>query len=65
MTINVSSTGLVSSPRFVVASPYQKSIRRRALRSVRSLRFRPRFEEDKAVRVQEMQLLYRFEEAPR
>jgi outer membrane biosynthesis protein TonB len=65
MTINVSSTGTVSSARFVAASSDEKSIKRRALRSVRSLRFRPRFEEDKAVRVQEMQFLYRFEEAPR
>lgn len=65
MTINVSSTGVVSSAKFVAASPNEKSIRRTALRSVRGLRFRPRFEEGKSVRVQGKRILYRFEEAPR
>jgi hypothetical protein len=65
MTINISSTGEVSSAKFVAASSDEKSIRRRALRSVRSLRFRPRFEEDKAVSVREVNFSYRFEETPR
>jgi hypothetical protein len=62
MTVNVSSRGVVSAPKFVAASSDDKSIRRKALRSVRGLRFRPRFEEGKAVRVRGMKLSYRFEE---
>jgi|TARA_B110000879_G_scaffold38638_1_gene53966 hypothetical protein len=62
MTVNVSSRGVVSAPKFVAASSDDKSIRRKALRSVRGLRFRPRFEDGKAVRVRGMKLSYRFEE---
>ncbi|HAG72423.1 MAG TPA: hypothetical protein DCL66_09515, partial [Gammaproteobacteria bacterium] len=62
MTVNVSSRGVVSAPKFVTASSDDKSFRRKALRSVRSLRFRPRFEEGKVVRVRGLKLSYRFEE---
>jgi hypothetical protein len=65
MTINVSSSGGISSAKFLIASSEEKSIRHKALRSVRGLKFRPRFEEDNAVHVREMKLSYRFEEAPR
>jgi hypothetical protein len=62
MTVNVSSRGVVSAPKFMAASSDDKSIRHKALRSVRGIRFRPRFEEGKAVRVRGMKLSYRFEE---
>lgn len=65
ITVNVGSTGVLSSAKFVAASSEEKSIERSALRSVRGLRFRPRFEEDKPVRVTGMKILYRFEEASR
>lgn len=64
MTVNVSSTGVLSSAKFLTASSDEKGIRRTALRSVRGLRFRPRFEERKAARVREMKLSYRYEEIP-
>lgn len=61
MSLNINSRGEVSAPEFITSNSDDKSIRRRALRSVRGLRFRPRLEAGKAVRVKDMKLLYRFQ----
>lgn len=65
LSLNINSRGEVSARKFLAASSEDKGIRRKALRSVRGLKFRPRFEKDKAVRVRGLALSYRFEENPR
>lgn len=65
MTFDVSSRGVVSSADFLAGSSDEKGVRRKAMRAVRGLKFRPRFEGEKPVRVRDVRLLYRFEEDPR
>lgn len=65
MSFNVGSRGAVSSADFLAASSDDKGIRRKAMRAVRGLKFRPRYEGKKSVRVRDVRLQYRFEEDPR
>lgn len=65
ISFNVSSRGVVSSTNFLAASSEDESLRRKAMRAIRGLKFRPRYEGSKSVRVKGVKLQYRFAEDPR
>ncbi|MFK7865293.1 MAG: energy transducer TonB [Pseudohongiellaceae bacterium] len=65
MSFTVSSRGVVSSADFLAATSNDKGLRRKAMRAVRGLKFRPRFEGEKSVRTKAVRLQYRVEEDPR
>jgi len=63
LELDLSKTGFVSRARFIEEKPAQPSMRRRALRELRSRRFRPRFENGAPVATSALKYRYRYEYA--
>lgn len=64
VNVNITASGGVRKARVIDASPAKKSMRRRALTTLKSTVFRPRFENGVAVATQDLRYRYRFEYKP-
>ncbi|MFK8020693.1 MAG: energy transducer TonB [Pseudomonadales bacterium] len=63
LELDLTKAGLVSRAQFIEEKPAQPSMRRRALRELRSRRFRPRFEDGAPVPTAALKYRYRYEYA--
>lgn len=64
VNIDVTANGAVRNSKVIAASPAKKSMRRRALATLKSTLFRPRFENGEAVKTENLRYRYRYEYKP-